>query len=79
MLRNRIRRFFTQTVLVKCRSGRVLDIPSHHPVFTPVGCYLEGDSIDPSTVDVTYDSAIALKQGFVLIVDNRVEVVEAVT
>jgi hypothetical protein len=79
MLRNRIRCFFPQTVLVRCRSGRVLDIPTHHPVFTPVGCYLEGDSIDPCTVDVTYDSAIALQRGFMLIVDNRVEVVEAVT
>lgn len=78
MVCSRIRVLLSRTLSVKCRSGRVLDIPSHHTVFSPVGQYHDGDVVDPATVDVAITIATALHRGHVLIVDNRVEVVEAV-
>lgn len=66
-------------VRVRCRSGKELEIPCHHAVFTPVGDYQEGDVVDPSTVRVETDRApVVLERGRLIIVDNRVEVVERV-
>lgn len=56
-------------------SGRTITIHSHHTLFEPAGHYLSGDSIDPSTVDVTPLSPTELRHGHRLIIDNVVEVV----
>lgn len=64
---------------VTTESGRRLTIPAHHPVFTPRGDYRQGDVIDPGTVDVDSDRADGLTPRQRIIVDNRVEVVAAVT
>ena len=64
---------------MRCRSGREIVISSYHSVFSPVGEYLDGDPIDPATVDVRHETPHALRRGFVLIIDNKVETVEVVT
>ena len=64
------------TVLTE--SGRELRIPAHHPVYTPVGEYREGDKVDPETVNVAVDRAGLLMRGLRIIVDNKVEVVRTV-
>lgn len=64
---------------VKCKSGKVLTIPHHDPVFVPVGNYREGDTVDPETVEFESGRATAvLERGQRIIVDNTVEIVESV-
>jgi len=63
---------------VTTESGRRLIIPAHHPVYTPLGDYREGQEVDPVTVDVDSDRAATLRRGNRIIVDNRVEVVAQV-
>lgn len=63
---------------VMTESGRELRIPAHHPVYSPVGEYREGDRVDPETVAVAVDRAGLLMRGLQIIVDNRVEVVRNV-
>jgi hypothetical protein len=71
-------RLFPAPLRVRCRSGRTLIIHPTHSVFSPKGDLAEGALVDPLTVDVEPDHPAALRQGFRLIVDNRVEVVETV-
>lgn len=68
------------TVLtVSCRSGRILSIPAHHPVFVPLGDYREGDTVDPLTVAFQQDRAfLFLMPGLKLIVDSKVEIIATV-
>ncbi len=63
---------------VMTESGRQLKIPAHHPVYTPVGEYRDGDRVDPETVDVEVDRAGLIVRGEKIIVDNRVEVVRTI-
>lgn len=63
---------------VTTRSGRALTIPRHHPVFTPLGDYRDGDRVDPETVALEPDRVTTLEPGDKIIVDDVVEVVARV-
>lgn len=61
------------------KSGREMDIPDHHTVFTPVGDCQEGDRVDPATVDVAPESPTLARPGQKLVIDNVIEVLDLVT
>ena len=66
-------------MLVLLKSGRRLEIASHHTVFHPVGAYHEGDFVDPVTVAFECEkAALYLRCGVSIIVDNVIEVVQQV-
>lgn len=68
----------TNSRLVRFRSGLVLEIPDHHPVFTPAAPLADGTVINPATTSFVGGRAGAtLRVGRAIVVDNRVEVVAA--